>query len=59
MRFVIMGVKKAITESVQLPSGTFSENTYHSVFDAISDIEDINTEMPFKMVKSEYDKVNL
>ncbi|MDR1491035.1 MAG: DNA cytosine methyltransferase [Desulfovibrio sp.] len=43
MRFVIMGVKKAITESVQLPHGTFSENTYRSVFDAISDIEDINT----------------
>ncbi|MDR1614174.1 MAG: DNA cytosine methyltransferase [Campylobacteraceae bacterium] len=43
MRFVIMGVKKVITDSVQLPSGTFSENNYRSVFDAISDIEGINT----------------
>jgi DNA (cytosine-5)-methyltransferase 1 len=43
MRFVIMGVKKTITESVQLPSGTFSENAYRSVFDAISDIECVDT----------------
>jgi DNA (cytosine-5)-methyltransferase 1 len=43
MRFVIMGVKKTISGSIQLPSGTFSEATYHSVFDAIHDIEDIST----------------
>ena len=43
MRFVIMGVKKAITESVQLPIGTFGENVYRSVFDAISDIECVDT----------------
>jgi DNA (cytosine-5)-methyltransferase 1 len=43
MRFMIMGVKKTISESVQLPSGTFGENTCRSVFDAISDIEGVRT----------------
>jgi DNA (cytosine-5)-methyltransferase 1 len=43
MRFVIMGVKKTISESVHLPKGTFSEDNFRSVFDAISDVESVNT----------------
>jgi DNA (cytosine-5)-methyltransferase 1 len=43
MRFVIMGVKKAIAESIALPSGTYEEADYQTVKDAIKDIERIKT----------------
>jgi DNA (cytosine-5)-methyltransferase 1 len=43
MRFVIMGVKKTIADSVHLPKEAFNKNNYRTVYDAISDIEKINT----------------
>jgi DNA (cytosine-5)-methyltransferase 1 len=42
MRFVVMGVKKSKSESVELPVGTYSENNFRTVADAIRDIEDID-----------------
>jgi len=42
MRFVIMGVKKEKSESISLPIGTFVEEKYRTVEDAIKDIENID-----------------
>ncbi len=42
MRFVVMGVKKTISQSIRLPEGDFDENGYRTVFDAIRDIEDVS-----------------
>lgn len=41
MRFVMIGVKKNIAEKVELPKGTFNEEDYRTVHDAISDLENI------------------
>lgn len=41
MRFVVIGIKKAITESPSLPKGTFDEGHYRTVRDAIEDLEEI------------------
>jgi len=41
MRFVLIGVKKSICDSVKLPTGTFSEVNYRTVKDAIKDLEEI------------------
>jgi DNA (cytosine-5)-methyltransferase 1 len=43
IRFVIMGVKKTISEDINLPIGTFSEENFRTVDDAITDIESVNT----------------
>lgn len=40
-RFVIMGVKSSIASEVTLPKGIFKANKYRTVYDAISDIEDV------------------
>jgi DNA (cytosine-5)-methyltransferase 1 len=40
MRFVVMGIKKKIASEVKLPKGSFTEETYRNVYDAISDLED-------------------
>ena len=43
MRFVVIGVKKDIADSVALPIGNFTEENFRTVKDAISDIENIKT----------------
>lgn len=41
MRFVIVGVKKNISDEIDLPNGNFSEDQYRTVRDAIEDLEDV------------------
>lgn len=41
MRFVVMGIKKAISSKVALPKGRLDEDEYLTVRDAISDLEDV------------------
>ena len=41
MRFVLMGIRSDISDQVKLPKGKKDINTYNTVFDAISDLEDI------------------
>ena len=41
MRFVVMGIKKSLTDTVKLPKGSFTEGTYRTVRDAISDLETV------------------
>lgn len=41
MRFVVMGIKKNMTDTVELPKGNFTEKTYRTVRDAISDLESV------------------
>lgn len=47
MRFVVLGIKKDISDNVDLPKGTFTEKSFRSVKDAISDLQMIpaRTEM--------------
>ncbi len=49
-RFVIMGVKKEISSSVKLPTGTYKEKEYRKVRDAIEDLANIEpvTEITLK-----------
>jgi DNA (cytosine-5)-methyltransferase 1 len=42
MRFVVMGIKKTIAKDINLPTGTFSEENFRTVEDAIKDIENID-----------------
>ena len=42
-RFIVYGIKKSLSKEVKLPQGTFSENTYRTVRDAIVDLESIPT----------------
>lgn len=39
MRFVVMGIKKSLSEVVKLPEGSFSEDNYRTVRDAIEDLQ--------------------
>ena len=41
MRFVIIGVKRSISEKIALPNGSFDEDQYRTVRDAIADIEEV------------------
>lgn len=41
MRFVVMGIKRSLTETVKLPRGSFSEDNYRTVRDAIADLETV------------------
>ena len=41
MRFVIVGVKKKISDKIALPIGNFDEDQYRTVRDAIEDLEDV------------------
>lgn len=41
MRFVIVGVKKSISDKIALPNGNYDENQYRTVRDAIADLEDV------------------
>ncbi len=40
-RFVVMGVKKTLKKEVVLPTGTFKEEEYRTVKDAIGDLEEV------------------
>lgn len=40
MRFVVIGIKKSISEKIALPIGSFDEKHYRTVREAISDLED-------------------
>lgn len=41
MRFVVIGIKKSISEKIALPVGSFDEEHYRTVREAISDLEDV------------------
>lgn len=41
MRFVVIGIKRSISEDNALPDVQFNENTYRTVKDAIVDLEDV------------------
>lgn len=41
MRFVIVGVKKNISDKSALPNGSYDEDQYRTVRDAIADLEDV------------------
>lgn len=41
MRFVVIGIKKSISKKVALPLGSFDEEHYRTVRDAIGDLEDV------------------
>ena len=43
MRFVVMGVKKKISSKIALPKGTFDEDEYYTVRDAIEDLSQVDT----------------
>lgn len=38
-RFIVMGIKKNLTDKVKLPHGSFTEENYRTVRDAIGDLE--------------------
>ncbi|MCM1270483.1 MAG: DNA cytosine methyltransferase [Ruminococcus flavefaciens] len=42
-RFVFLGIKKNIAEKIEMPKGTFAEENYRTVKDAIKDIENVQT----------------
>lgn len=42
-RFVVMGIKKELTDDVKLPVGDFTEESYRTVRDAIRDLQDVRT----------------
>lgn len=42
MRFVVMGIKKCLADTVKLPEGSYQEENYRTVRDAISDLEEIS-----------------
>lgn len=42
-RFIVMGIKKSLADEVKLPVGTFAEETYRTVRDAISDLQEVKT----------------
>ena len=41
MRFVIIGIKKSISDKITLPTGSYGESQYQTVKDAIEDLEEI------------------
>lgn len=41
MRFVIVGIKKNISEKIALPNGCFDEDQYRTVREAIADLENV------------------
>jgi DNA (cytosine-5)-methyltransferase 1 len=43
MRFVVMGIKKSLADEVKLPQGSFTEENYRTVRDAIQDLEGVPT----------------
>lgn len=43
MRYVVLGVKKNIADSIELPKGTIQDGKFRTVHDAIWDLERVNT----------------
>lgn len=41
MRFVVIGIKREISSKIALPKGSFDEDQYRTVRDAIADLEDV------------------
>jgi len=41
MRFIVMGIKNALAPNIKLPEGSFTEENYRTVRDAIEDLEDV------------------
>lgn len=41
MRFVIVGIKKNISDKIALPNGSYDEDQYRTVRDAIKDLENV------------------
>ena len=41
MRFVVIGIKREISSKIALPRGSFDEDQYRTVRDAIADLEDV------------------
>ena len=41
MRFVVIGIKREISSNIALPRGSFDEDQYRTVRDAIADLEDV------------------
>ncbi len=50
MRFVVMGIKRTLTDEVKLPLGSFTEENYRTVRDAIEDLADVT---PVKTVSAD------
>lgn len=42
-RFIVIDIKKSLTDTVQLPIGIFSEKDYRTVQDAIGDLQNVPT----------------
>ena len=42
-RFIVIGIKKSLTDTVHLPIGIFSEKDYRTVQDAIGDLQNVPT----------------
>jgi DNA (cytosine-5)-methyltransferase 1 len=43
MRYVVMGIKKDKSDNIELPKGNFTEDMFHTVEDAIKDLENVDT----------------
>ena len=43
MRFVVLGIKRSITNKIALPNGSFDEDQFRTVRDAIGDLESVPT----------------
>lgn len=56
MRFVVMGIKKSITDEVVFPATRYSPNDYRTVYDAISDL---STVTPFYDLKDDKQGIKL
>lgn len=41
MRFIIVGIKRSISDKIALPKGRFDEDQYRTVRDAIADLENV------------------
>ena len=41
MRFVVIGIKREISSKIALPKGSYDEDQYRTVRDAIADLEDV------------------
>lgn len=56
MRFVVIGIKKSISEKIALPKGRFDEDEYRTVREAISDLEDV---MPVFTLEEDKNGINI
>lgn len=54
MRFVVIGIKRSISEKIALPKGCFDKDEYRKVRDAIEDLEDVE---PFYDLEKDKDGI--